>query len=656
MSQESEDDALTIAGRAKGLAAAHAQHTEAFLNQPARSIRRTELARPRRAKRASAPPRPSKVEQQLRLGRTLGEGGMGLVQAAEQVSLGREVAVKSLRESFRGEQATAMLLQEAFIMGRIEHPNILPIHDLQFDESGEARLVLKRIEGVEWRELMTDAPGVAERFGDDDLLEWNLRVLMQVCNAVHFAHSRGIIHRDLKPANIMIGSFGEVYVMDWGLALSMEADEDGLLPLVEDAKQLAGTPQYMAPEMLGGKEVLIGPRTDVYLLGAMLYEIITDLPPHDGSTMEEILATVLRSRPSFPDQAPPELVSICTQAMDADPGWRFQSALDLRRAVQRFLDHTGSRRLVARAARRAAELGELITAATDGSSDASASAIAELFAQCRFGYQQALEAWPENTQAHDGIRDATVAVAQYELEAGNPRAASQLLSGIDGVPAELTARVEEALEHQANTQQRIEDLERFQRSADIATGSRDRGIVAGILGLAWTVAPLIGSLLMVNSEQGVSRVIPGVFAATVAAALLIMAFFGRNAVLKSRLTQHLLGGAWVAMVALIALDTTGWVMQLDPRLVQSLWPLTWFCVSAMLAITVDRRMMPMTLGFLGALVVAAVWPDQRFWAMTASNVVMTVNMYAIWRRPAGEEEESFIDDVIKRVIARTGRD
>jgi CHASE3 domain sensor protein len=118
---------------------------------------------------------------------------------------------------------------------------------------------------------MHDAAAVKKLFGADDLLTWNLDVLQQVCNGIHFAHSRGIVHRDLKPENVMLGHFGEVYVMDWGLAVALEDEGSGMLPLGSTARELAGTPNYLAAEMLGGGETLISPRTDVYLLGGILY-------------------------------------------------------------------------------------------------------------------------------------------------------------------------------------------------------------------------------------------------------------------------------------------------------------------------------------------------------------------------------------------------
>src|SRR5262249_7372255 len=152
-------------------------------------------------------------------------------------------------------------------------------------------IVLKHIEGWSWAELVRDEPRVRERFGADDLLEWNLDVWRELCRAVHYAHSRNIVHRDLKPENVMIGSFGQVYPVDCGIAATTERDPSGRLPFLGTSEGIAGTPVYMAPEMLALDSRALGKHTDVYLLGAVLFEIVTGAPPHVG----EDFATMVRS-------------------------------------------------------------------------------------------------------------------------------------------------------------------------------------------------------------------------------------------------------------------------------------------------------------------------------------------------------------------------
>ena len=187
------------------------------------------------------------VDAKLRIEGLLGEGGMGVVRLAEQRSLGRKVALKSLKADGRDDAAIEKLLHEAWITGLVEHPAVVPIHDIIIDAQGHPAIVLKRIEGQPWEALMFDAKTVKRRFGADDLLEWNLQVLTQVANAVASAHSRGIVHRDLKPDNVMVGEFGEVYLVDWGLAVAIEHDADPRLPRLREIEPMAGVAAARGP-------------------------------------------------------------------------------------------------------------------------------------------------------------------------------------------------------------------------------------------------------------------------------------------------------------------------------------------------------------------------------------------------------------------------
>ena len=219
---------------------------------------------------------------------TLGEGGMGIVHLATQATLGRHVAVKTLRAGVTGPDAPLRILREAWVTGTLEHPNVVPVHDVGIDASGAPVILMKRIEGLAWSELIHAPEEIARRFAAADALEWNLRTLVSVCNAVHFAHSRGILHRDLKPDNVMIGEFGEVYVVDWGIAVSLVPDPSGRLPSVMQAKDIAGTPQYMAPEMLLGDPSML---TDAHRRRRTCWapscsEALAGDPPHRGGDLK----------------------------------------------------------------------------------------------------------------------------------------------------------------------------------------------------------------------------------------------------------------------------------------------------------------------------------------------------------------------------------
>jgi serine/threonine-protein kinase len=376
----------------------------------------------------------------LRIGEVLGQGGMGVVHAAEQVSLGRTVAVKTLKPGV-ASSAALDLLREAWVTGSLEHPNIVPVHYLTVDGTGVPSIVLKRIEGVEWSRVVADPVEVGRRFDTDDLLCWNLDILGQVLNAVRFAHSRGIIHRDLKPDNVMIGDFGEVYLLDWGIAVSLRDDGSGRLPLAGAATDMAGTPCYMAPEMLGGSTgVPLSERTDIYLCGSMLYEVLAGRAPHDGDTALAVVTSVVKSDPPMPPAAPAELVRICRRAMDPDPDGRFENAEQLRLALHGYLQHRGSERLAGHAEQRVAELSAPRSAPTAAGADAEdRQELYRLFGAARFGFHEALASWRGNQAARDGLRRASQIMVDHELAHGDPRAAAALLAEVDEPPPELTA-------------------------------------------------------------------------------------------------------------------------------------------------------------------------------------------------------------------------
>src|SRR5262245_40087134 len=202
------------------------------------------------------------------VGDVIGKGGMGEVLLARDPEIGRDVAIKRMVDG-ASPALLARFMREAKIQARLEHPAIVPVHELGRDAEGRPYFTMKRLTGTTLHEVLQRPPRLPEL----------LRTFVDVCLAIGFAHARGVVHRDLKPANIMVGDFGEVYVLDWGLArVTAEADEprssddlaaaDGLT----QAGAMLGTPGYMAPEQVRDAG-LVGPAADVYALGCLLFEI-----------------------------------------------------------------------------------------------------------------------------------------------------------------------------------------------------------------------------------------------------------------------------------------------------------------------------------------------------------------------------------------------
>ena len=565
---------------------------------------------------------------QLRHGVTIGEGGMGVVRLAEQVALGRMVAIKTLKPARRREPGASLdLLREAWVTGSLEHPNVVPVHYLGLDEAGHPLIVLKRIEGVDWSDLIGDDAAVEARFGATDRLAWNLEILLQVLNAVRFAHSRGIVHRDLKPSNVMIGEFGEVYLLDWGLAVCLRDDGSGRLPLATDAVELAGTPCYMAPEMLGAdRGVPLSERTDVYLAGAVLYEIITGDPPHLGTTAAEIIAKVATSKPPLPPGVPAELGRICQRAMALDPADRHPSIDELRRAIQHYLGHRGSARLAERAQVRLDELLALLGEDRPPASERS-ERVHRLFGACRFGFHEALVAWRDNEVARAGLERATVAVAEYELAADDPRAALGLLHELEEPPVALLARVRTAA---AERERREAEREQISRLHDFNIGTRTRMFVAVILGVLFTFIPLaIGLRPNVFGEHTYPVELGWALALLVIVCGL--GYWARESLMKTRINQRALASTLFLFVAQIGLVLGCWHLGLPIEIVEVLYMFVWTVIVAGIAIGIDAGLAPTAVANAVGFGLAVRWPEHRFFLMSAVNLVFTINAFVRWR-------------------------
>lgn len=291
------------------------------------------------------------LDGRMRLGPRIGEGGSALVIEAYDGNLQRPVATKMVREELADDEDTLRRIsEEAQITAQLEHPNIVPVHELGITASGQLFFSMKLVCGRTWAEILEDN---SYDPSDGRALQRQLQIFIKVCDAVAFAHSRGVIHRDLKPENVMVGDFGEVYVTDWGVAKILHREATlvhAIEPLVANEEGdhtsedglVIGTPSYMSPEQALARNDLVDERSDVFCLGSILYEILTKVPPYALGNLRE---KVLRAQQA--DIAPPQrcrghylpkqLCEIAMVALRLEPDHRYASALELKEQVEDFM-------------------------------------------------------------------------------------------------------------------------------------------------------------------------------------------------------------------------------------------------------------------------------------------------------------------------------
>jgi serine/threonine protein kinase len=272
-----------------------------------------------------------------RLGAPIGLGGMGEILGATDAQFDRQVAVKRMRDPKPSEHAMGRFFREARIQGQLDHPAIVPVHELGVDADGRPFFTMKKLAGT------TLTQRIAAGYPRQRLL----RAFAEVCLAIEFAHERGVVHRDIKPDNIVLGDYGEVYVLDWGVAKIMAETADEGAEIATDRKALVanrmtidgtviGTRSYMSPEQARGDQDVDG-RSDVFALGCVLYEILTGLQRHPRPGDPAPLQPVPSARSPLRD-IPPELDQLCLAATHDDRTARIQTPRELGERIERFLD------------------------------------------------------------------------------------------------------------------------------------------------------------------------------------------------------------------------------------------------------------------------------------------------------------------------------
>jgi serine/threonine protein kinase len=371
------------------------------------------------------------------LHRQIGVGGMGEVWEARQRELGRTVALKRLRSGKQSASNVRLFKSEARLTAILDHPNIVTVHELGRDQAGHMFYTMKLIEGTPWSDVLAAGE---RRTGDGELVKLELRdhldILVEVSQAIAFAHSRGVIHRDIKPGNVMIGDYGEIQVVDWGLAVALfpldalGRTETWTLADLPTSALVCGTPAYMSPETAMAKRDLIGPATDVYLLGAVLFHLLYGRPPHKGKSVDAVLSKAKVNAWVIPEEnisgrlRPWDalLRPVINRALASEPADRYADAEDFREALRRAIRNYESAKVASRAQE---ELAELAGRGTEAYS---------VFAGMITRLEGALESWPRNLAARQTLAHARIELARVALRNGDLSLTRVALDAFEKMP------------------------------------------------------------------------------------------------------------------------------------------------------------------------------------------------------------------------------
>lgn len=379
--------------------------------------------------------------------RVLGKGGMGTVFEAKQNATGRLVALKLLENE--DPNVRYEFAREAIINGNLEHPSIIRLYEFAYSDEFGLFYAMERIRGKAWSKVI-----------HKQMMEEKLGIFMRVLDAVAYAHSCGIIHRDLKPANIMLGEFGNILVVDWGLALSTEE-----IAANRELPNLYGSLPYMAPEMLSKQTKNMGVHSDIYMLGSILYQIMTGNPPHtlEGKIYERVRA--IRANDIQPIEDFPLLGKVAMKALSTNPNHRYTSVDTLHHALQNYLQNRTAY-LTVQNGREHLEVGR---------TSQSLNSLSRAF----FAFQDALEILPNSETAWEAFSEAEEELAQTAFSMGDLSYASRIASSESFQNQKLKYQIDAAV---------LEKKQRAKRSKTIGWIASIASVLAiGALsaGLVW---------------------------------------------------------------------------------------------------------------------------------------------------------------------------
>lgn len=557
----------------------------------------------------------------------LGEGAMGVVVLTQQPELRRQVAVKRLKAGVASTANAEALRREARLVGNLEHPNIVAVHDLTGGPSGAApQMVMKRIEGVTWSALLRDPTLARDYAGSsvDDLLTFHLRVLMRVCHALRFAHARSVLHLDVKPDNVMVGRYDEVYLVDWGIAAGFgpEAASRSWLTPTSEVRNVCGTPAYMAPEQVTGQGTTLGPYTDVFLLGAVLHEVVTGRRFHCGA---DVLATLVQAWVASPKvygpEVPSELAALIARATARERADRLISVDEFLAGLTAFVAHRASTKL------SDAADGQWRTAVEDGG-----STVDRTLAECRFGYRQALSIWEDNDEARAGLQQLLLTLIDRALDDGRVDQARNYLGELVIPAPEVAARV--ATEEQAHVVA-AHQAWTLERQMDERMFMGPRSLAAFLTGLTWLVANVgLGVMIRAEIVPAETGTLFGLAGGAFVAYLLGAVPF-RKTLLRTKFNRIPILQLGAGILLSVVLWWMALIVGLDVYKTMTLSLIFYANYMLALAVAMDLRVAWCVLPIIGGAIFAVLYPTAVFDVVGCVGLVVGLILARLWR-PRGK--------------------
>jgi eukaryotic-like serine/threonine-protein kinase len=562
----------------------------------------------------------------------LGSGAVGEVWLATESALARDVALKVLHQGAT-QAAHASLLAEARVLAKLEHAAIPPVYALG-SEAGTPFVAMRRIPGVSAKEL-AGAPAhplwVEWSMGTGDRFVAIVEILARVAEALAHAHDRGLIHRDVKPANIMVGSLGQAFLVDWGLALPVGSI---------GSRAVAGTPGFIAPEMVSGGP--LDERTDVFLLGATLHSMLTGRMRHAGATVDQVLSAALVCAPiAYPDDLPPVLARLANDATAREPGARPATALVFRERLREYRRDRMAEGFVASAAAPLSALEQLV-----GRLEPEVLPEAERLASvCRFVYGQAAALSAESDVAVTGRSRVASAVARFYLARGESGPARAALAEVaEPEQSALAARLVELEGQQTRDAERVDSLRKALSEHDPAIEARGRPWLTIAFGVAVSTAILAGRLITSGRPQEATSLRGIWVSAGLAFVVLatVVAYWRRIArsrpnVVFATLVVTLTSGRFAVRL----LDKAQGVGSLEPAFARDL---VWFACLSLLGGVATRLGV---YGYLAAVfscgaLASALWPASTMLISDLTNVAGLAGAagFAVWMARAAAEAPS----------------